>query len=252
MRGRRLRDRLRNGDAILNVMVPFGSPNVVEILGAAGVDCVMIDAEHGAIDLRDCEEMIRAAEVVDLPALVRVPLNEASAILRVLDAGASGIIVPHVSTPAAAQAAVAAARYAPDGARGYGSPRASRYGLGDAASYVRRANDEIVVFGLFEDADGIDQLDLTCATAGLDALIVGPNDLSFSMGLPAQPWHPSVQAVVDRVIAATAAAGIATGLPASGIEQVRQHRARGCRVISVGIAGLLASAAAGLTAALRT
>src|SRR5438093_6942908 len=124
MRGARIREKLTAGGAVLNVMVPFHSPAVIEMLGLAGVDLVMLDAEHGAIDEAQCEHMVRAADVVDLPAIVRVPNNQPSTILRYLDLGSSGIIAPHIASAANARAAVAAAKYVPAGQRSYGSPRA--------------------------------------------------------------------------------------------------------------------------------
>src|SRR5205085_10877996 len=96
MRGARIREKLERGGVVLNVMVRFHSPAVIEMLGLAGVDMVLLDAEHGAIDEGMCEHMVRAAEVVDLPAIVRTPRNDAPTILRYLDLGASGVMPPHI------------------------------------------------------------------------------------------------------------------------------------------------------------
>jgi 4-hydroxy-2-oxoheptanedioate aldolase len=244
MRGARIREKLQRGGTVINAMLPFPSPAVVEMLGLSGIDMVMLDAEHGAIDEALCENMVRAAEVVDLPAIVRVPHNDASTILRYLDLGASGIMPPHITTVDDARRAVEACRYGPLGKRSYGGPRAAMYNIKEsAAAYVERANREIFVVGLFEDVAGIDEIDRIFAVEGLDALVVGPSDLSFSMGYPAQPWHPAVQEIVDRVIAAAQRAGKATGLPAGDAAQARDHVRRGCRIISVGVAGLLIGAA---------
>lgn len=244
MRGARVRERLQRDQPVLSVMLPFPSPAVVEMLGAASVDLVMLDGEHGAIDAAEIEAMVRAADVVDLPAIVRVAHNDPPSILRVLDAGASGIIAPHVTTADDARRAVDAARYGPLGHRSYGSPRAMLHGRrGDTRAYIEAANRETLVIGLFEDAAGLDHLDAILAVPGLDALAIGPNDLAFSMGHPAAVGHPEVQAAIDRIIAACRAAGRPTGLPASDLAQARSHVARGCRIISVGAAGLLIGAA---------
>jgi 4-hydroxy-2-oxoheptanedioate aldolase len=250
MRGARIREKLTAGGSVLNVMVPFHSPAVIEMLGVAGVDMVMLDAEHGAIDEATCEHMVRAADVVDLTAIVRVPNNQPSTILRYLDLGSSGIMAPHIASVEDARAAVAAAKYGPAGQRSYGGPRAQVISRVGAPEYVERANRETLVIGLFEDAAGIDQIDAIFAVEGLDALAVGPNDLAFSMGRPAQPWHPEVQAVVDRVIEASRRAGKATGLPASDLEQARSHLARGCRIVSVGVGALITPTAKAMMAAL--
>lgn len=243
MRGASIREKLSQGGVVVNVMVPFDSPAVVEMAGLAGADCVLLDAEHGAIDVAECEHMVRAAEAVDLPALVRVPHNDPPTILRYLDLGASGVMPPHVTTVEDARRAVEAAKYGPQGKRSFGGPRASLYGAREsAADYVQRANRETVVIGLFEDVAGIDQVDAIFAIEGLDALVVGPSDLAFSMGFPGQPWHPEVQRIIDRVIEASRRAGKPTGLPAGDLEQARDHVARGCRIISIGAGSLLMGA----------
>ncbi len=244
MHGARIREKLRQGGVVMSAMVPFHSPAVVEMLGLAGVDMVMLDAEHGAINEDQCEHMVRAAEVVDIPAIVRVPHNDFPNILRYLDLGASGIIAPHISSVDDAKRAVAATKYGPVGQRSYGSPRAAMYNVRLTASeYIEVANRETLVIGLFEDGHAIDDIDAIFAVEGLDALAVGPNDLAFSMGYPAQPWHPEVQKVVDRVIQASLKAGKATGLPAGDLTQAKSHVSRGCRIISVGVGGLLVGAA---------
>jgi 2-keto-3-deoxy-L-rhamnonate aldolase RhmA len=253
VRGARIREKLDRGGVVLNVMVPFHSPAVVEMLGLAGVDMVLLDAEHGAIDEGMCEHMVRAADVVDLPAIVRTPRNDAPTILRYLDLGASGVMPPHIATVDDARRAVEAAKYGPQGKRSYGGPRAGMFGARESAQdYVRRANHETLVVGLFEDVEGIDQIDEIFAVDGLDALCVGPNDLAFSMGYPAQPWHPEVQRVVDRVIEASKRSGKATGLPATDLDQARAHVARGCRIISVGAGAILMNGARTLQAGLTT
>jgi 2-keto-3-deoxy-L-rhamnonate aldolase RhmA len=253
MRGARIREKLARGGVVLNVMLPFHSPALVEMLGLSGVDMVLLDAEHGAIDEGMCEHMVRAADVVDLPAIVRTPRNDAPTILRYLDLGASGVMPPHVTTVEDAERAVEATKYGPEGKRSYGGPRAGMYGARESAvDYVRRANHETLVVGLFEDASGIDQIDRILAVKGLDALCVGPNDLAFSMGYPAQPWHPEVQKVVDRVIEAARKAGKATGLPASDPKQAHEHVERGCRIISYGVGAIVMSGAKGLMAGLTT
>jgi 4-hydroxy-2-oxoheptanedioate aldolase len=250
MRGARVREKLSRGEPVINAMIPFFAPAVVELLGAAGVDMVMLDAEHGALDLGECEHMCRAADAVDLPAIARVPHNDPPTILRYLDMGLSGIIAPHVTTVDDARRAVEACRYASPGRRSYGSPRALLVHGGTAVEYVARADREILVIGLFEDVAGIDQIDALFAVEGLDALAIGPTDLAFSMGHGPQPWQPEVQQAADHVIAAARRAGKPTGLPAGDLEQARSHVARGVQIISVGAGGLLRDAARGLVSGL--
>lgn len=240
MRGARLREKMQSDQAILSIGLTFSSPAVVEMLGQSAADDIYLDAEHGPLNESQCEEMIRAADAVDKPVIIRVPTNADHVILRYLDIGASGLIIPHVSTRSDAERAVQAMKFGPQGKRSYGGGRGIGYGTRESITdYIARANRETVVIGLFEDIQGLPQLSEILAVEGLDALIVGPNDLAFSMGLPGQPWHPRVQEVVDQVIAACRAAGKPTGLPASGVAQAQQHLARGCRFISLSVSSLL-------------
>src|SRR5579862_1220680 len=159
MHGSQLRERLRAGRPVLNAGITFPSPALVEMIGYGGVDSVFIDAEHGSFGPLQAEDMIRAADVVGKPALVRVPVNEPHVILRYLDVGASGIIAPHVTTRADAERAVHAVKYGPEGHRSFAGNRASAYGARESAlEYVRRANAETMVVGLFEDVSGLANL----------------------------------------------------------------------------------------------
>jgi len=210
------------------------------MLGYSPAHDIYLDAEHGSINEYQCEEMIRAADAQDKPVVIRVPTNQDHVILRYLDIGASGLIIPHVSSPDDAARAVAAMKFGPEGHRSFGGGRASAFGVRESSvDYMRRANRETVMIGLFEDILGLPRVKDILAVEGLDALIVGPNDLASSMGLPGQPGHPEVQAVADEVIAAARAAGKPTGLPASTSAQAAQHIARGCRFISLSVSALL-------------
>jgi len=231
---------MHSDQVILNIGLTFHSPSVVEMLGYTVADDIFLDAEHGAIDENLCEDMIRAADAHDKPVIIRVPTNQDHVILRYLDIGASGLIIPHVSSPEDAARAVAAMKYGPEGHRSIAGSRASAYGTRESAvEYMRRANRETVMIGLFEDISALPKVKEILAVEGLDGLIVGPNDLAASMGLPGQPWHSEVQEVVDQVIAAARAAGKPTGLPASNAAQARQHIARGCRMITLSVSSLI-------------
>src|SRR5207247_7112970 len=165
--------------------------------GQSDADQVCLDAEHGPRNEAQCEEMIRVADLVDKPVIIRVPANHDHVILRYLDIGSSGLVIPHVTNREDAERAVRAMKYGPEGRRSFAGGRTNDFGVGEAATdFIKRANQEIVVIGLFEDVGGLANLPSILSVEGLDALIVGPNDLAFSMGFPAQPWHPEVQKVV--------------------------------------------------------
>jgi 2-keto-3-deoxy-L-rhamnonate aldolase RhmA len=252
MRGSQLRDQLRAGRPILNTGVTFHSPPVVEMLGYAGVDSIFLDGEHGPFGPLEAEEMIRAADLVDKPVLVRVPVNEEPVILRFLDVGASGIIAPHVTTREDAERAVRAVKYAPEGRRSLAGGRASAYGTRESTiEYVRRANRETVVVGLFEDVGGLPNLPGILGVPGLDALIIGPNDLAGSMGYAGDPGRPDVQRVVDQIIAECRRANIPTGLPANDLDGARRNVERGAQIVTINVSAILINATRRLIAALN-
>jgi 2-keto-3-deoxy-L-rhamnonate aldolase RhmA len=240
MRGQQLRTKMQSGQPLLNLSVSFHSPAVVEILGYTDADIIFLDAEHGAISEANCEDMIRAADSREKPVIIRVPKNEDHIILRYLDIGASGIMVPHLATREDAERAVAAIKYPPAGHRSFAPGRAAGWGTRESnLEYTQRANRETVVIGLFEDIRGVPFLDEILAVPGLDALLIGPFDLAASMGYSGEPWHAPVQTVILEVIAACRQAGKPSGLPASTIDSARQGIGLGAQIITVSVSALL-------------
>jgi 4-hydroxy-2-oxoheptanedioate aldolase len=233
MRGQRIRDKLRSGRPVFTIPLKFHAPRLVEMLARSGADQVFLDAEHGPLSPADCEEMVRAADLHDLPVSIRVPVNAPEVILRYLDIGTSTIIVPHVTTRHDAERAVRAARYPPEGTRSFAPGRgAERLGL-SPVEYVRRANLETVVIALFEDAEGLDHVEAICRTPGIDGLAVGAYDLAASMGHPGEPWREDVQAAVERVRLVCRAAGTPFGSVPRDRADLRAQIERGCQLITV-------------------
>src|ERR1700741_3106501 len=155
-----------------------------EIMARQGFDALCVDLQHGTSEMRDVAPMLQAISQTDTVPVVRVAWNEPAAIMKALDLGAYGIIVPLVNNAKEAAMAVAACRYPPVGMRSNGPVRAVHYG---GADYVAKANDEIVVMAMIETKEGLANLDAICATPGLDAVYIGPADLSFALGLPPGP-----------------------------------------------------------------
>jgi 2-keto-3-deoxy-L-rhamnonate aldolase RhmA len=233
MRGRRIKEKLRAGRPVFTVGLRFHAPRLVEMLARSGADQVFLDAEHGPLSERECEDMVRAADLHDLPVSVRVPLNAPSVILRYLDIGSSTIVVPHVSSQDDAERAVAGVKYPPEGTRSFAPGRASELlGLGPA-EYARRANEETVVVALFEDVAGLDAVGAICGVAGIDALAVGAYDLAASMGYPGQPWQPEVQAVVERVQQVCRSHRMPFGTVPRDRADLRAQLERGCQLITL-------------------
>jgi 4-hydroxy-2-oxoheptanedioate aldolase len=233
MRGKRIKDKLRAGQPVFTTGLKFHAPRLVEMLARSGADQIFLDAEHGPITEAECEEMVRAADLHDVPVMIRVPVNEPHVILRYLDIGTSGIMVPHVTTRADAERAVAAVKYPPEGTRSFAPGRgAERLGL-TPLEYVRRSNEETAVFALFEDVAGIDHVDGICTVAGLDGVAVGAYDLAASMGHPGEPWRDDVQAVVERVRETCRRHRMPFGAVPRDRADLRRQIERGCQLITV-------------------
>ncbi|HEV8676202.1 MAG TPA: aldolase/citrate lyase family protein [Methylomirabilota bacterium] len=233
MRGRRIKEKLRAGRPVFTVGLRFHSPRLVEMLARTGADQVFLDAEHGPLSERECEEMVRAADLYDLPVSIRVPVNTPPVILRYLDIGTSTIVVPHVSTRDDAERAVRAVKYPPEGGRSFAPGRGGELlGLGPA-EYVRRANEETVVVALFEDVAGLGAVEAICQVSGIDALAVGAYDLAASMGYPGQPWRDDVQAVVERIRQVCRAHRMPFGTVPRDRPDLRAQIERGCQLITV-------------------
>ena len=158
-----------------------------EVMARQGFDALCIDLQHGTAELNDVLPMLQAISQTDTVPVVRVAWNDPATIMKALDLGAYGIIVPLVNTAAEAAMAVAACRYPPVGMRSMGPARAIHYG---GADYVEHANDEVVIMAMIETKEGLANLEAICATPGLDAVYIGPADLSFALGLEPRGDNP--------------------------------------------------------------
>lgn len=202
----RLRGVLASGGIAFGATTQIPSPIMVEILGRVGYDFTIIDTEHGQFDLETARGLIRAAQGSNLSPLVRVVSNDPTRILRALDAGAEGIIVPHVSSAAEASKAVDACRYSPNGHRG-ACPlvRAADYGLADWASYQEEANAMTLVCVLIEDLEGAGNIEHIVSVQGIDMVYLGAFDMSVAAGYSGNVRHPRILAALDRILDACAA-----------------------------------------------
>ena len=203
MRTNTTKAKLAEGKVVYGAIVSRFAPDIVEIFGAIGYDFVMIDCEHGPMDLDQVEHMVRAAESFDITPIARIPNHEDSTILRFLDRGVQGIIVPHINTREDAESVVKAARYYPDGHRGSaGSGRAHDYGMAvDSASWI---NSQVMVIPMIEETQAVDNLDDILGVPGVDVLHVAAGDLGQSMG---NPGREAVRKVMSEVLPRIRAAG---------------------------------------------
>lgn len=227
------------------------SPLVAEAIGCAGYDWGVVDMEHTPVDLMTLVHMLQAIAGTRLVPVVRVPWNDTVGIKRVLDAGAQTLLVPFVQNADEARAAVAACRYPPEGIRGMaGMSRASRFGT--APDYLTTANRGVSVIVQLETPAAIERLDEIAAVDGVDALFVGPGDLSATMGHVGQLTHPEVLALTRRAVARAKALGKPVGTVGGSPEVVALYREIGFDFIAIASdLGLLMRSAQAALAAVR-
>ena len=226
------RDVLQGGKPILGTLLTVASTEVAEALALLGFDWIFIDLEHGSLSINDAQRAIQAVANRSF-TLVRVPDGTPENIKRVLDTGCSGIIVPQVNSEAYARKIVALAKYPPQGERSVGLGRAQGYGL-HFAEYLSSANAQTAVIVQIEHRDAIASVDQILAVPGIDAVFVGPYDLSNSMGLVGQVGHADVVAAIDKVRAACARTNSPMGIFCSNADQARNEIKAGARIVAIG------------------
>lgn len=198
-----LRKRLLNGDAVIGSWINSGSPMVAELMAASGFDFLCVDAEHSAVDLSQVQQLFQAMTSGrrDCAAMVRLHGVDFSFVKRYLDAGADGVIAPLVRTRAEAELLVQACKYPPEGLRGLGFCRANDYGMRIDDEYAR-ANADILVALQIEHTEAVQNIDEILGVPGIDAVFIGPYDLSASMGLAGQFSHPDYVTALNQIRAA--------------------------------------------------
>jgi 4-hydroxy-2-oxoheptanedioate aldolase len=247
-----VKQKLRNGEVVMGVFNPLPSPDVVEILALAGFDFILLDAEHGRISPDDAYPMILAAEARDVPIFVRVGENDRQVILKYLDLGVSGVMIPQTSTPELVAEAVSAMRYAPEGVRGLAGGRTFDYGVGRTMpELIGAINERVLTIAQFEHIDALPHVNEMLATPGLDVLFVGPSDLGQSMGYGGQYGIPEVEAVIQQVIDAARGTNVALAIVAPDIATVNKRIAQGFQMIVPNAPGLLMKASRDLLAAVE-
>jgi 4-hydroxy-2-oxoheptanedioate aldolase len=198
---RALKERLVAGEPLLGALLRMPSEELVEMVAVSGFDFVLLDTEHGPADVGELRRHLVLAEAHGVPVLVRVGGHEPAAVLRVLDAGAAGVVAPHVDTVEQATALVASAHYPPLGFRGFATyGRAGRFGLVAPAEHQQRALDQTLVFGMIESPAGVAAAADIVATPGLDGIMVGTADLRAS-STDADPDPAESLAEVHRILA---------------------------------------------------
>lgn len=232
--GKRLKERLKAGEVVLGPFAILNAPGLIEAMGYAGFDFVIIDTEHGPLSIESAENLTRAADSVGIAPIIRVTENEAGLILRALDIGSAGVEIPQISDKSDAVKAVINSKYVPIGDRGL-SPfiRATAYFSKAGPDYTRRANEESVVVIHVEGERGIKNIDEILTVDGLDVIFLGPYDISQSVGLPGQVDHPRVVSLMTEASEKAKKADKVLGSYARDVEMAKRLIQMGVQYMSV-------------------
>lgn len=229
------KNSLAENDTLFGCWAGFATGYAAEILAGTGFDWLLIDGEHAPNTLPTILAQLQAIAPYPVAPVVRSVNQDPALIKQLLDIGAQTLMVPMVESAEQASAVVRAMRYPPHGIRGVGGGlvRATRWdGVND---YLHRAHESLCLIVQVESPKGVEAAEVIAATDGVDAVFIGPADLSVGMGHPGNPGHPDVQSAIEKVIKAVQAAGKPVGILAPREENARRYQALGCQFIAVGI-----------------
>jgi len=231
-----LKDKMRAGDFCIGPFLKAGSAAMVEVTGYAGLDFVLLDMEHGPLSYEALEHQILAAERVGIAPIVRVEAITESAIMRPLDKGAAGLLVPHVDCGQMAKDVVCFSRFAPQGQRGMDIyARAAQYGHLPKKEYLQKANQGSLLALQIEGAEGMRRLDEILAVPGSDVIFVGPYDLSQSLGVPGEINHPEVVRTVEQIVEKTRQSGRHVGIYVDDVEAAKRWIGLGVQFLALSV-----------------
>jgi len=240
----KIKQKITEGKAVYGMFAFLGEPALVEIIGYAGMDFVIMDTEHSGNSIDQVTNLVRAAEISNMTSIVRVTANSPELILRALDLGTGGILVPQVNTAKDAISAVKASRYAPQGERGIaGVVRAARYGFIPLPEYIEGANRETLVITQVEHIDAVKNLDAILAVEGMDGIFIGPTDLSQSMGCTGQFDNPDLRRTIHSVIEKTRRTDKWAGMFCLNADDAEYWRKAGAQFLTVATESMIFSGA---------
>lgn len=237
-----LKQRIRQGERVLGSFAFIPNPDIVEIMGLAGLDFVIIDAEHATPGWEELRNMVRAGEIHEMATIVRVPENSPVWIKHVLETGAQGVMVPFIQTKEDVERAYSFTMYPPEGSRGVCPlTRPAGYGVNRLGfeQFSRKSNDSTLLIGILEDYVGMDNVESIAAVSpGFDVLYLGRSDLAASLGVPGQRDHPLVEERIQRAASllesvAGSGEGPVGGMQVHDVEELKSWVQRGFGVISV-------------------
>jgi 2-keto-3-deoxy-L-rhamnonate aldolase RhmA len=242
----RVKRKLAQKVPVVGHWISLPSPSVVEVMAGFGMDWLLIDTEHGPASGERVEDLIRAMQGTAVTPFVRVARNDPALIKQALDRGAFGVLVPLVNTVEDARAAVAAAKYPPEGIRGAAGTRANRYGA-DLPEYFAAWNREVLIAVQIETAEAVRNVEGIAAVPGIDVLYIGPNDLSASLNQFRRFDAPEFRGAVETILQAARNAGVTAGYHTAGVEEAVDRVEQGFRFIGLSSDARLLAAIMGTT-----
>jgi 4-hydroxy-2-oxoheptanedioate aldolase len=251
MRANRLRSIWQAGGAVVNGWLAIANSFSAETMAHQGWDSLTIDLQHGVVDYQAMVTMLQAISTTDTVPVVRVPWLEPGILMKTLDAGAYGVICPMINSREEAQKLVAYTHYAPRGTRSFGPVRALLYG---GADYPQHANDAIVTFAMIETAAALDNLDAILSVEGLDAIYIGPSDLSLALGCTPtfDDLDPKAAEAVDHILTRAKAHGVVAGIHNGSPEAALKRIGKGFQFVTISSdARLMAAGAQAVVAKMR-
>ncbi|OXM15588.1 HpcH/HpaI aldolase family protein [Paenibacillus herberti] len=234
MRTNKLKAKLREGRAVYGLFVSIPHPIIIEMIAQAEFDFVIIDCEHATTNMETVEEMVRAAELHDLTPLVRISKVDRIEILKALDCGAQGIVIPSVEAKEQVEEAVRHAFYHPIGMRSLNSGRPASFAKHSLVDYIAEANEELMIIPMIESVEGVRRSMEILSLPHIDFVLEGAADLSQSLSVPWQTEHPDVLKALEVVFSASGACGVPYATVSRSVDGHRQWAERGVRIFVLG------------------
>ena len=228
-----LKARLKKGEQVLGTMITvFDNPEIVKMLKVCGFDYFVVDCEHGAFNYGSVANMLALAREAGIPGIVRIPEARREVVLKYMEMGAAGLLLPNTDTPEQAQLLVQYAKYYPMGNRGVSllRPHTGFEKIDSASDYMKQLNENTILMTQIESPIGVGNVEKILGIEGIDAVFIGPNDLSQSMGIMGQYTHPDFIAAVDRVIAAARRKGKYSGIHHMAVDALAPWLAKGMQL----------------------
>jgi 2-keto-3-deoxy-L-rhamnonate aldolase RhmA len=229
-----LRKKVLAGECVYGTMIRQArDPGAPVIFASVGYDFVLIDMEHGNYNMETVADLIRGAKSAGIAPVIRVPHLETFFISRLLDAGAEGIMVPMTSTREQAGAIVQYSKYTPLGNRGFGTQTGQTdYNPSKAVEFMKEANEHTLIIAQIETKEAIENVDAILGTEGIDVGLIGPNDLSISLGIPDQMSSETLVQAIDKVVESAKKNGKASGIHIGNTELIRKWKSKGMTVLA--------------------